>query len=145
MPSDYAILANIYDTLGMSASATNATPRLLDFAQRSEWMGRRILDLGSGTGAALEWLGKHGYITTGIDSSPEMINVARTRLSAANVEAGLRQQDIRRMELADEYDMILALNVLNELDSLRDLEAVFKGAHQALASERMFIFNLTTL
>lgn len=148
MPADYATLASVYDTLGMSALAENAAPALLDFAQRNEWMGRRILDLGCGTGVALTWLAKRGYIITGLDISPAMLNVAQERVEAASlnqVSAQLRQQDIRQIDVQGEYDLVLAFNVLNELDNLRDLEAVLTGAQRVLNQKRMLIFNVETL
>lgn len=148
MPADYAILASVYDTLGMSVLAESATPALLDFAQRNEWMGRRILDLGCGTGAAMTWLAKRGYIVTGLDLSTQMLNVAQERIAAASlnqVSAQLRQQDIRQIDVQGEYDLVLAFNVLNELDSLRDLEAVLTGAHRVLNQKRMLLFNVETL
>lgn len=148
MPADYATLATIYDTLGMSTFAENATPRLLEYAQRNEWMGRRILDMGCGTGSVLVWLARHGYIVEGVDSSAEMLKIAQTRIDSASVAATLRQGDIRRIDTLvtpDSFDMVLAINVLNELDNLRDLEATFKGVYQALSSGRLFIFSLQSL
>lgn len=148
MPTDYAVLASVYDTLGMSRLAASATPALLDFAQRNEWMGRRILDLGCGTGAAMIWLAQRGYIVTGLDISTAMLNIAQARIEAASlnsVSAQLRQQDIRHIDVQGEFDLVLAFNVLNELDSLRDLEAVLTGAHKILNPGRMLLFNVETL
>jgi 2-polyprenyl-3-methyl-5-hydroxy-6-metoxy-1,4-benzoquinol methylase len=148
MPADYATLAPIYDTLGMAAQSEALIPGLLDFAQRNEWMGRRVLDLGCGTGAALIWLARRGYVVAGLDTSAEMLRVAQARAEAASlntVSAQFRQGDIRRLDGGVEYDLALALNVLNEMESLRDVEAVFMGAHKSLAEGRMFIFSVETL
>lgn len=145
MASTYNVLAPIYNRIGMAAFAEAITPRLLDYAQRNDWMGRRVLDLGCGTGASLFWLGKRTYSTYGVDSSPEMLGLAKSSLTAASVHAQLYEQDIRKLELRDTVDLVLAINTLNELDNLRDLEAVFKGVHAVLNAGKFFIFDFHTL
>ncbi|NJL56976.1 hypothetical protein HC928_18860, partial [bacterium] len=56
MPNAADILAPVYDRLGLHQSAAALTPRLLTFAQQNAGWGRRILDLGCGTGGSLLWL-----------------------------------------------------------------------------------------
>ena len=73
MSDDYAVLASIYETLGMANFAETLTPRLLDYAQSHDWIGRRAVDLGCGTGASVRWFANHGYNITGIDLSPSML------------------------------------------------------------------------
>lgn len=146
MPADYAILAPIYSSIGMDAFAEAMTPRLIDFAQRHDWMGRRILDLGCGSGASLEWLTRRNYICTGYDTAPEMLELARNRLEAAGLYHDLQQRDIRESrDDAGTFDLALALDVVNELNSLRDLEAMFNNAHRLLNANRLLIFDMQTI
>jgi 2-polyprenyl-3-methyl-5-hydroxy-6-metoxy-1,4-benzoquinol methylase len=130
----------------MSDFAEAMTPRLVVFAQSNDWVGRRILDLGCGTGASVRWLANRGYNTTAIDSSPEMLQVGRNTVNSAGLGLTWRQGDIRKLESFDNpMDMVLALDVINELQSLRDLEAVFGSAHRVLESGKLFIFDLHTI
>ena len=146
MPGDYALLASVYDTLGMSTFAETMTARLIDFAQRNDWMGRHILEMGCGTGATLEWLTRHNYIVRGIDNSPEMLSVCRQRLEAVNLHHELHEQDIRDPNFDfGTADLVLALDVINEHNSLRDLEAMFRNAHKSLTTGRFFIFDMHTI
>jgi SAM-dependent methyltransferase len=143
---DYHALAPVYDALGMGAFSAKMTPNLIDYAQRNEWVGRRVLDLGSGTGANFEWLLKHAYHVTGIDREPAMLEVARQRLGAVESDVTLHTQDIRRLDgFGDTADMVLALDVLNEVGGLRDLEAIFRGVSRALDPEKLFIFDAHTI
>jgi SAM-dependent methyltransferase len=57
----------------------------------------------------------------------------------------LLQQDIRALDVKDTYDMVLALDVMNELDNLKDLETVFRNVHAHLGPSKLFIFDLHTV
>lgn len=141
----YAILAPVYDRLGMSQFAQQMTPRLVQFAQQNEWLGRRILDLGCGTGAVTAWFAGHGYNVTGVDASEAMLAQARQTLETRSLSSEVRQMDIRHLDLSDSFDMVIGLDVMNELESVRELEAVFKQVYALLRPERWFIFDLHTI
>ncbi|MBI1277994.1 MAG: methyltransferase domain-containing protein [Anaerolineaceae bacterium] len=146
MPGEYATLAPIYDSVGMAVYSTAITPKLMDFAQRMDWLGRRIVVLGCGTGGAIEYLSQYPYTITGVDSSPEMLEVARRKLDIPGLSIKWLQLDMR--DTGNQImtaDMVLALNVMNELNSLRDLETVFATAQRILDSGKLFIFDMMTI
>src|SRR5690606_6635830 len=131
--ANYAALTPVYDAIGMSAFASAMTPRLIDYAQRNEWLGRRILDIGCGTGTSLHWLARHSYIITGIDNVPTMLDETRGKLDQAGLNYTLREEDIRSVgSHLGNFDLAFALDVLNEVSSLRDLETVFTGVSKVL-------------
>lgn len=146
MSADYAVLAPIYESLGMADFAENMTARLIDYAQRNDWLGRRILDLGCGTGAALAWFIRRNYVAVGIDESAHMLELCRQRLDELQLQYDVRQGDLRHLgsEIGT-VDLVLALDVVNELHSLHDLEALFTSVHTALAAEKLFIFDMHTI
>ena len=128
----------------MAEFAETMTPRLIDFAQRSDWMGRRVLDLGCGTGSSLEWLIRRSYIAVGLDQSAEILEHCRQRLNAAGLGADLRQGELQ--DVSDSLagmDLVLALDVINELPSLREVEALLRGVHAVLTAGRLFILTCT--
>ncbi|MEZ4666786.1 MAG: class I SAM-dependent methyltransferase [Anaerolineae bacterium] len=146
MPGEYAVLASIYDEIGMSDLVNRLTPRLIDYAQRIDWLGRRIVVLGCGTGASIAYLSQYPYTITGVDNSPEMLEVARDKIDTPDHSIKWLQLDIR--DLGNQIptaDLVLALNVFNELSSLRDLEAVFANAQRVLEPGKLFIFDMLTL
>lgn len=142
--SDYAALAAIYDRIGFSTFAENITPHLVTYAQQNEWMGRHVLDLGMGTGASLAWFCEHHYLATGVDRDPAMLAVVRRKIEQRSYSADLIEADLRENAGSGGYDMALALDVLNETASLRDLEPIFKAVHKALTPAKLFIFDLHT-
>jgi len=76
-----------------------------------------LLDLGTGTGRMLELLAGHYRRGLGIDSSREMIAVARAKLAAAGVgHAQVRLGDIGDLDAAWPADLIIIHQVLHYFD-----------------------------
>ncbi len=145
MAINYAPLAPWYEQLGMAAFAESITPKLIQYAQAHDWVGRRILDAGCGTGGAARWLASRGFSTTALDSSAEMLTVARQRFHRTGFSITWQQGDLRTLENLAPMDMILALDVLNELNGLRDVESFLSRAQALLEPSKLLIFDLHTL
>lgn len=147
MSADYAALASIYETIGMDDFAESITPRIFVFAQANfDWIGRRVLEMGCGTGASARWLAGRGVNITAVDSSPDMLEQARASIDASGLGLTWKQGDIRSLDSSvDGMDMVLAIDVINDLLNLRDLEAVFNVAMRVLEPGKLFIFDLHTV
>lgn len=146
MFSDDIVLPIIYDRIGMAEYATNLTPKLVNFAQRNEWAGRRILDLGCGTGACTLWFAAHSYNITSLDYNSAMLQQLKTSIDKKGyTNITLMQGDMRQLPAVNVIDMALALNVFNELDSLRDLEMALKQVSGVLSKGKFFIFDMHTI
>ncbi len=144
MAGEYQHLAPIYETIGMAAYAEQVTPRLLQFAQQNEWLGRRIVDVGCGTGASMAWFAHHGYTVSGVDNDPDMLNQARNHLNTQSLNASMTEADVRSLDLGERFDMVMAVDVFNELDNIRELETAFGSIFKHLSPDRFFIFDLHT-
>ena len=145
MAGDYHILASIYDEIAMGTFAQSMTPRLVNYALRNDWTGRRILVLGVGGGHGVDWLAEHNYIVTGIDKSPEMLQRATDYLKRMGTSYTPIEQDIRELDGEGNMDMVLALDVINEMDGIREIETVFKNAHKTLRDGKLFVFDFYTI
>jgi SAM-dependent methyltransferase len=148
MSSDYAIIAPIYERIGLSNFATHIASKLLTAAQQRDWFGRRILDLGCGTGGLTRWFAglTSNYSIISVDNSPEMLQQMRETLRDT-MQVRIVEGDIRALAEADvtTVDMALAIDTFNTLSSLRDIEAVFQSVSNILPSQKYFIFDLRTL
>ena len=75
--------------------------------------GRRILDVGTGTGRAAIALARRGAVVTGVDASAEMLDVARRRAREENAEVTFVRGDAHRLDFAERsFDAVVCLRVL---------------------------------
>ena len=75
--------------------------------------GRRILDLGTGTGRAALALARRGALVTGVDASDEMLAVARTRAREAGVSIDFAPGDAHALRFPDRaFDSSVCLRLL---------------------------------
>lgn len=75
--------------------------------------GRRVLDVGTGTGRAAIGLARAGASVVGLDYSAEMLRVARARASQAGVSLELGIADAHALPLTDRsVDAAVSLRVL---------------------------------
>jgi len=94
--------------------------------------GRRILDVGTGTGRAAIALAKRGAIVTGVDASAEMLDVARRRGREEGAEVTFVRGDAHGLDFPDRsFDAVVCLRVLMHTPdwraSLRELCRVSSG------------------
>jgi SAM-dependent methyltransferase len=76
------------------------------------------LDLGTGTGRILELLSPQAERSTGVDLSPEMLTIARSRLAQAGLtRAHVRLADLFELPAEDaSFDLVTVHQVLHYLD-----------------------------
>ena len=104
-----------------------------------------VLDLGCGTGRMTLELGRRGYDMTGVDLSPEMLDLARD----AAEEAGLSDkmlwllQDITDFELYGTVELAVScLDTLNHLTDAADLRRCLSLVHNYLVPDGLFVFDI---
>jgi len=75
--------------------------------------GEQVLDVGCGTGRYLQWFTEMGLEATGVDSSDEMVQVARQRLAGSGEEGQVLLADGTDLPFADDsFDLVTAITVL---------------------------------
>ena len=75
--------------------------------------GKRVLDLGTGTGRAAMALAKRGAVVTGIDASSEMLGVARARAHDAALAIEFSEGDAHALAFGDaSFDSAVCLRLL---------------------------------
>jgi ubiquinone/menaquinone biosynthesis C-methylase UbiE len=112
---DFGPLAPTYDEL---RPRDDDWWELLDLMVREGGLvGRRVLDLGCGTGAVAESLDERGARVWGVDASEEMLAVARSRLPA---RVAVRHASAERLPFKDGwFERVVARLVVHLLDRPR--------------------------
>ena len=145
MPPAYTTYAPIYDQLGLADFAQEYTPRIIQFLQQGDWMGRKILDVGCGTGRGTNWLARNSYIVTAIDQSTDMISQARTlNQTFHNIEWHIANI-LKPLERVNRVDLALAWGLINELNGVGELQAAFQNIYPLLEHDRPLVFDVFTL
>lgn len=104
--------------------------------READLVGRRVLDVGCGTGAFAEALDERGARVWGVDASAEMVDVARSRLPR---RVAVRQARAEELPFKDEwFDRAVARLVVHLLDRPRAFgelaRVVAPGGRAAVAS-----------
>lgn len=113
----FATVAQSWDALrGLHIAETEIEAAILQIVSARNVS--RVLDLGTGTGRMLELLNRHYQTGIGIDSSREMIAVARSKLSGARIQhAQIRLGDINEtIDVGGDVDLVMLHQVLHYFD-----------------------------
>jgi SAM-dependent methyltransferase len=97
--------------------------------------GTRVLDVGCGVGRWSRLLAAKGALVTGVDLSPTMIAQAQRRAAAEGVAArcSFRVQDLSKLEVDGQFDVVLGVTVLQHILDPGLLRAAVRGMAVRLA------------
>ncbi len=106
-----------------------------------EVKGKRMLDLGCGTGTLLSIYSSKND-TYGIDESVEMIKVAKKKDKKTTYSIG----DIIKFNFKEQFDIITcAFDTINHLKKIKDWESLFQSVKGNLSEKGLFIFDFNSL
>lgn len=129
--NEFDAFARFYDSdIG---TFSNDLPFYRELARRT---GGPILELMCGTGRVLLPLARDGYRLTGIDVSPQLLNLARRKLESGRLlgQVDLVQADVRELALEGPFALAFAaINSFMHLTETDDQLQVLRQVHTALA------------
>lgn len=103
--------------------------------------GRRILDLGCGSGANAVFLAREGAKVFAIDRSSDNVGLARRRAEGAGVRVELHQGNLADLAFLRSDTVDAAVSVM-ALAEVTDLARVFRQVHRVLKPEAPFVITL---
>lgn len=111
-----------------------------EFRLLGDVRGKRVLDLGCGTGQAAIALARQGATVIAVDASGDQIEVARERSARAEVRIEWHRSDLADLAFlsADSVDIAFSAYALGEID---DLSRLFRQVHRVLRHHGPFVFS----
>lgn len=139
----YEALAPAYDEFTAHHNFDLWLERLLPELARHGLSGRRLLDVGCGTGKSFVGMLDRGWEVVGCDISSAMLDVARIR---SDGRAQLFTADMRELPDFGQFDLVWALtDSVNYLLSTDELAAALQGMGRNLATDGLLLFDVSTL
>lgn len=137
----FSSLARVYDAIMQDIDYDAWASFVLATVKRQGWEGRRVLDLGCGTGNSTVPFVMRGYEVTGLDASAEMLAVASAKLPAV----AFVRADFTRFSLGASFDLVVSIfDSLNNLLCPEDFVEAARRAHAHLRPGGFFMFDVNT-
>jgi SAM-dependent methyltransferase len=136
-------LAPAYDQLTGFHDHAAWAAQLERLALAAGLRGRRLLDVGCGTGSSAAAMRDRGYDVTGVDVSPGMLALAARKLGPA---VPLHRHDMRELPRLGAFDVVCCVSDgVNFLLHDAELVAAFAGFARNLAPGGLVVFDVDTL
>lgn len=121
----------------MNESASGPTDRELRLI--GALSGKRVLDLGCGTGLAAITFAKQGAVVIAVDGSRSKLEQARERAEVEEAKVEFREGDLADLAFlrADSIDAVFSAHALAEVD---DIARVFRQVQRVLRPHASFVF-----
>jgi SAM-dependent methyltransferase len=139
----YDAFAPVYDMFTAGHDQAAWTGAILELAEDAGLPGRRLLDVGCGTGSAIPPMLDRGFAVRGVDISAAMIERARQKLGP---DVELSVADMRDLPVLGSFDLVWSLcDSVNYLQSEAELAAAFHGFRRNLAPGGVVAFDVDSL
>jgi SAM-dependent methyltransferase len=140
----YELLAPFYDLYTHDYAHDELLGNIEGIALAHGLSGRRLLDVGCGTGKSFLPMLARGYDVTACDISPGMVERAREAGEPGGAEVFVA--DARDLPDVGPFDLTIALDdALNYLLGDDELSSVFEGVAHNLRPGGLFVFDLNSL
>jgi SAM-dependent methyltransferase len=139
----YEAIAPVYDDFTAHHDYELWLGNLLPKLSAHGLRGRRLLDVGCGTGKSYLPMIERGWEVTACDISPAMLELARAKSGGA---AQLSVADMRTLPKLGEFDLVWSLDdAINYLLSAEELGDALRGMRANLAPRGLLMFDVNTL
>ncbi|MGL5798372.1 MAG: class I SAM-dependent DNA methyltransferase [Cetobacterium sp.] len=136
----YKNFSKVYDKFMQHCDYNEWAELVKEKIKESGVEGKKLLDLGCGTGETLLRL-KDEFECSGVDLSVDMLTIANKKLKNKGVK--LFVGDMREFNTGETYDIIVSLfDTVNHLTSLEDLEDLMKSIYASLNPGGVYIFDV---
>ncbi len=144
MNRSYSEFANVYDEL-MTEIPYDSYAEIIELAANGI-AGKKILDIGCGTGLLSVKLTKRGGDVTGVDLSPDMLGIAKDRANALSMPITFIEQSMETLHGFSNFDVaVIAIDSLNYVIDYDDVVQTLRNVYNSLAPGGVLIFDVHSL
>ena len=130
---------NIYDKYGWDYFSLTMGDAILKYLNKNNIKIKRHLDLGCGVGTLCDYFFKNGIKTTGIDISPDMINISKNK----NKNIDFFVEDMTQYISKKKYDLItITCDAINHILEEEKIIAIFSNISKMLNDGGYLIFDM---
>ena len=141
----FSVIGPYYDTLMADVDYEDWVEYIAKLYPEYSNRSLKILDIACGTGVCAVLYGKAGHRVTALDSSGQMLEVARRRFAAEGVAGEVIEEDMRNFRLTEKVDLVTCLfDSINNLTDETELASCFGCVFESLADSGVFIFDINT-
>lgn len=141
MKESYSRFALVYDEL-MEDIPYDTYVELIALAANGI-AGKKILDIGCGTGLLAAKLAKSGGNVTGVDLSPDMLQIATERAKSLNLSISFMLQPMQKLEGHSGFDVaVIPIDSLNYVTDRMEVLQTFRNIYQALSIGGVLLFDV---
>jgi SAM-dependent methyltransferase len=137
----YDAAADVYDDFTAHHDYDGWTALIERLAREHGLAGRRLLDVGCGTGKSFLPFLERGYAVVACDISPRMLRHARAR---SRGRARVLEADARDLPRLGGFDLVLALDDVVNYLTAAELPGAFRGQARNLAPGGVLVFDANT-
>jgi len=139
----YEAIAPAYDDFTAHHNYDLWLGALMPKLEKHGIQGKRLLDVGCGTGKSFIPMLEQGWEVTACDISPAMVALAREKVGD---RAELFVADMRELPVFGEFDVVFCLDdAVNYLLSTEELEQALAGMRRNLGPGGLLLFDVNTL
>ena len=141
--SGYSNFAKYYDTLTKDVNYQARAEYIEKLFEQNKLKPEIVLDLACGTGSMSIELDKLGYEVIGVDSSIDMLSIAKEK--AVDADILFLCQKMESFDLYGTVNAIICnLDSINHLSNIRKVEQCFNRVSLFLEKGGLFIFDINT-
>lgn len=126
----------------------------IDYDKYAKWVqasapvssGKRLVDIGCGTGVLSVQFAKAGYDVMGVDLSESMLTIAQSRSLEQGMNISYICQSMAELDGMDEVDVaVIAIDSINYLKTFEEVKQTLERIFEALTPDGQLFFDVHSL